>query len=359
MAGRPRRPWPCRAARASGPALAPVDGRGAAVGAGGDGQRPGVSARVAFPVVRLAGVSCRRGRREALHRVSLDMQPGRVTGVLGANGAGKSTLLGVVTGLYRPFEGAAWVLGQQLPARGAGLRRRIGVVLQETALYEELTVEQNLRFTAALYSLARPAQRIGEVLELIGLADRANDVVASLSGGLRRRVTLARALLHQPELLIIDEPTLGIDAEARHAIWEHIRLLRARGTTVVVASNYLDEVQALCDTAAVLHDGRLVAHEAPACLVARAGQCLDLECAADAAGEITGLVRTLPGVSRSELSPSGLTVFLRGDADPEAVVREVLRHAHISGFRVRAADLAEVFRALDPAERETTGGTGG
>jgi hypothetical protein len=138
---------------------------------------------------------------------------------------------------------------------------------------------------------------------------------------MRRRVTLARALLHKPELLIIDEPTLGIDAEARHAIWEHIRLLRARGTTVMVASNYLDEVQALCDTAAVLHEGRLVAYEAPASLVAQAGQCLDLDCAADAAVQITGLVQGMPGVSRSEVSPSGLTVFLRGDTDPDDIVR--------------------------------------
>jgi ABC-2 type transport system ATP-binding protein len=318
----------------------------------GDGHHPGTAA----PVVRLAGVSCRRGRREALHQVDLEVQPARVTGVLGPNGAGKSTMLGVVAGLYRPSEGTAWVLGEQLPARGAGLRRRIGVVLQETALYEELTVTENLRLTASLYSLARPAQRITEVLQLIDLSDRAKDVVTSLSGGMRRRVTLARALLHEPELLIIDEPTLGIDAEARHAIWEHIRLLRATGTTVIVASNYLDEVQALCDIAAVLHEGRLVAYEAPESLVAQAGQCLDLDCAADAVPEITSLVLGLPGVSRAEMSPSGLTAFLRGDADPDAIVREVLQEAHISGFRVRAADLAEVFRALDPAGKGPAGG---
>jgi ABC-2 type transport system ATP-binding protein len=306
-------------------------------------------AALAFPVVRLAGLSCRRGRRQALQRVSLEVPPAQVTGVLGPNGAGKSTLLGVVAGLYRPSEGTAWVLGEHLPPRGAALRRRIGVVLQETALYEELTVTENLRFTAALYSLARPARRITEVLELIDLADRAGDLVASLSGGLRRRVTLARALLHQPELLIIDEPTLGIDAEARHAIWGHIRLLRARGTTVMVASNYLDEVQALCDTAAVLHDGRLVAHESPESLISRAGQCLDLDCAPDAAARIAALVQGMAGVSRLEVSPGGLTVFLGGDADSGDVVREALRAGHISGFRVRAADLAEVFRVLNPA----------
>src|SRR5437763_5610050 len=322
------------AALAGGPVPARVPGAGAAE-LDGDGHGPGALAGPAAPVVRLAGVSCRRGRREALHRVDLEVQPARVTGVLGANGAGKSTLLGVVAGLYRPVEGTGWVLGEQLPARGAGLRRRIGVVLQETALYEELTVTENLRLTASLYSLARPAQRITEVLGLIDLADRANDVVTSLSGGMRRRVTLARALLHKPELLIIDEPTLGIDAEARHAIWEHIRLLRARGTTVIVASNYLDEVQALCDIAAVLHEGRLVAYEAPQSLVARAGQCLALDCAADSVVEITNRILALRGATREAVSPSGLTAFLRGDADPDAIVRGVLQRAHISGFRVR------------------------
>src|SRR6516162_9976699 len=305
---------PRDAALAGGLLPASVPGSGTAE-PDGDRRHPGAAAGTASPVVRLAGVSCRRGRREALHRVDLEVQPARVTGVL----------------------------------------RPIGVVLQETALYEELTVTENLRFTAALYSLDRPAQRITEVLELIDLADRANDVVTSLSGGMRRRVTLARALLHQPELLIIDEPTLGIDAEARHAIWEHIRLLRATGTTVIVASNYLDEVQALCDIAAVLREGQLVAYEAPESLVAQAGQCLDLDCAAESVPEITGLVLGLPGVSRAEMSPSGLTAFLRGDADPDAIVREVLQQVHISGFRVRAADLAEVFRALDPAGKGTAG----
>lgn len=334
--------------------LVPIDVSGAAARRSADGRRPDTSAGEASVVVRLAKISCRRGQREALQRVSLEVPAAQVTGVLGPNGAGKSTLLGVVAGLYRASGGNAWVLGEHLPARGSGLRRRIGVVLQEIALYEELTVTENLRLTASLYALARPAQRITEVLELIDLADRADDQVASLSGGMRRRVTLARALLHEPELLIIDEPTLGIDAEARHAIWSHIRMLRTRGTTVIVASNYLDEVQALCDTAAVLHEGRLVAHEAPQSLVAQAGQCLDLHCAPDVAVQLTGLVEGMAGVNRIEVSSSGLTVFLRGDADPDDIVREVLQRAHINGFRVRAADLAEVFRVLSPAAQDST-----
>jgi ABC-type multidrug transport system ATPase subunit len=300
--------------------------------------------------VSLVGVSCRRGRQEAIRRVTLDVERGCVTGILGPNGAGKSTLLGILTGLFPMAEGQAWVLGVRLPARGTELRRHIGVVLQETALYDELTARENLRFTASLYGVSEPDRRIDEVLGLLGLRDRARDVVGTLSGGLRRRLAMARALLHEPELLIIDEPTLGVDAEARHAIWGHIRLLRARGTTVVVATNYLDEVQALCDTAAVLRDGRLVAYESPASLVSRAGQCIDVQCEPVEVGAVRGVGAALPGVVRIEETPSGVALYVRGDVTPDDVIRRVMQETTIAGFRVRAADLAEVFRVLDPVE---------
>jgi ABC-2 type transport system ATP-binding protein len=286
-----------------------------------------------------------------LHHVTLDVEPGRVTGILGPNAAGKSTLLGIITGLVPVTEGEAWVLGEHLPARGTGLRQRIGVVLQETALYDELTTNENLGFTAALYGIPAPERRILEVLELLGLAGRADDVVGTLSGGLRRRLAMARALLHEPELLVIDEPTLGVDAEARHAIWAHIRLLQARGATVVVATNYLDEVQALCDTAAVLRDGRVVANERPSSLVARAGQCIDVQCEPLAVDALKSAAARLGGVTRAEATLSGATVFVRGDVEPEAIIRELMQEVRIAGFRVRAVDLAEVFRVLEMASR--------
>lgn len=302
------------------------------------------------PAVRLRDARCRRGRHEVLSGITVDFEPGRVTGVLGPNGAGKSTLLGVLTGLRPLAGGEAWVLGERLPATGSRLRRRMGVVFQETALYDELTTHHNLRFAAALYGVPRADRRIAEVLELLGLSDRAQQVVGTLSGGLRRRVAIARSLLHEPELLIVDEPTLGVDAEARHAIWAHIRLLRAQGTTVVVASNHLDEVQALCDTAAVLRDGRLLIHETPQALVARAGQCIDLDCDPETASRVGAAVGSLPGVTRTEATLSGASVFVTGEATPEDVVHRLLQRLSIGGFRVRAADLAEVFRVLEPAE---------
>jgi ABC-type multidrug transport system ATPase subunit len=305
----------------------------------------------AEPAARLLDVRCRRGRRDVLHDLTLEIERGEVTGVLGPNGAGKSTLLSILIGLRSLTAGRAWVLGEQLPG-SSGLRRRIGVVLQETALYDELTTHHNLRFASALYGVPRPEQRIGEVLELLGLSERSRQVVGTLSGGLRRRVAIARALLHRPELLIIDEPTLGVDAEARHAIWSHVRLLRAQGTTVVVASNYLDEVEALCDSAAVLRAGRLLVHEAPSALVARAGRCIDVECDTRAAAAVGELAADMAGVSHIEATPSGASVFVDGGAVPEDIVHLLLQRVRVDGFRIRAADLAEVFRVLEPPGAE-------
>ena len=295
----------------------------------------------------LEDVTCQIGRRTVLEGVTLEIKRGQIAGILGPNGAGKTTLLGLVTGLRRASSGNVVVLGERLPVAGGKLRRRIGVVLQETALYEELTTAENLRFAASLYDVRDAKRRIGEVLALIGLSDRADEVVSTLSGGLRRRVAIARSLLHDPELLVIDEPTLGVDVEARHAIWSHLRVLRAAGRTVLVATNYLDEAQALCDTVAVLRAGQLVAYETPDALVTRAGRVLDVECDIATGRIVAEGLAGVDGILRIDETPSGLSIFLGGDVVPDQIVRRVLAMASIGGFRIRAADLAEVFRALE------------
>jgi ABC-2 type transport system ATP-binding protein len=304
------------------------------------------SARFAKDAVHLDEVSCRIGSRLLLDGVSLRIQTGEVAGVLGPNGAGKSTTLGIIMGLRRLSGGRAEVLGEPLPASSSRLRSRIGVVLQETALYDELTAYENLRFSAALYGVPNVRDRILDVLELLGLVDRAKDVVGTLSGGMRRRISIARALLHEPELLIIDEPTLGVDVDARHAIWSHLRLLRAKGTTILVATNYLDEAEALCDMVAVLREGRLIAYEPPAALIARAGRCIDIDCHPDDVALVGHAMEGMDGVLRVDSTPSGAAVFLLGTAPTDEVVRTVLRSTSVGGLRVRAPDLAEVFRAL-------------
>jgi ABC-2 type transport system ATP-binding protein len=297
--------------------------------------------------VHFEAVTCQIGTRKILDRISLTMKRGAITGVLGPNGAGKTTLLSSITGLRRPSAGTITVFNEKLPERSNKLRQRIGVVFQETALYDELTTFENLSFAASLYTVARPKARIAEVLELLSLSDRTHERVRNLSGGLRRRVAIARALLHAPDLLIIDEPTLGVDVEARHAIWSHLRFLKASGTTVVVSTNYLDEALALCDTVAVLRTGQLLTCETPDKLVARAGSCLDVECEEQTGETITQALTGQRGILRIAQTPSGLSIFLNGQVVPDEIMRMVLQSATVSGFRVRGADLAEVFRSLE------------
>ena len=237
-------------------------------------------------VLQVDNVSCRFGSRLALDSVSLAVPAKRVVGLLGPNGAGKTTLISLVSGLRRPTSGRVEVLGQSATEGGRKLRARIGVVPQETGLYEELSAIQNLRFSAALYGVKDVDGTVKSVLGTVGLWDRRNDRVGSFSGGMQRRLAIGRALLHDPELLILDEPTLGVDVEARHSIWGHVRDLRGQGKTVLISTNYLDEAEALCDEAVVLRQGRVVAVDTPAGLITRAGRCVELDCLPDHMGAL-------------------------------------------------------------------------
>jgi ABC-2 type transport system ATP-binding protein len=301
------------------------------------------------PAVKFENVSLQIGKHTILSHIMLSIPEHSIAGILGPNGAGKTSLLSLVIGLGTQTEGTITVLGQKLPAKGETLRQQIGVVLQETSLYEELTVSENLSFFASLYTVQKPNQRVKEVLELLGLTDRAKDPVHILSGGLKRRTAIARALLHDPKLLVVDEPTLGVDVETRHAIWEHLRLLRSHGHTILVASNYLDEAQALCDTVSVLRKGKLLITESPQELIAKTGHSLDIECTTASADKISQTISNEKGVVRSEKTPSGISVFLKGDTIPNTIVNNILQTASVNGFRFRPADLAEVFQTLEIA----------
>ncbi len=292
-------------------------------------------------------VSYSIGHTTILSGITLHLKKGNITGIVGPNGAGKTSLLSLINGLHRQSAGTITVLGETIPTEETTLRQRIGVVLQETALYEELTTFENLRFAASLYNIKNSTARIIAVLELLDLVDRSDQIVKTLSGGLRRRVTIARALLHNPELLIIDEPTLGVDVEARHAIWQHLRLLKSQGTTVVVATNYLDEAQALCDTVAVLREGKLLACESPETLIARAGYCLDIECSDERTEEIQKAIVKRKGILRVDRTPSGLSIFMTSNVVQKQVIDTVLKSGNLESLRVRAPDFVEVFKTLE------------
>ena len=179
-------------------------------------------------VIQFQEVKCRISGKDILRGITLNVRRGEIMGILGKNGAGKTTLLSLISGLRSPTSGKITVLGKRMPIHTAEFRRKMGFVLQENALYEELTLFENLKFSASLYNVQNSQKRILEVLEILGLSDRRDQVVSTLSGGLKRRTAIARAFLHDPELFIIDEPTLGVDVDTRHALWAYLRLLRSK-----------------------------------------------------------------------------------------------------------------------------------
>jgi ABC-2 type transport system ATP-binding protein len=228
---------------------------------------------MAAPAVDIRGVTYRYGTHVALRDVTLAVAPGTLYGVLGPNGSGKTTLFRILSTLMPPSEGTARVFGVDATQDPDAVRRRLGVVFQDAALDEALTVRENLRFQAALYDLhgADRRERIDALLDRLDVADRADDAVSDLSGGLRRRVDLARGLLHRPDLLLLDEPTTGLDPNARRAFWTAAgRLREAEGTTLLVATHLMDEAER-CDRVGILSDGALVADDAPGALKAALG----------------------------------------------------------------------------------------
>jgi ABC-2 type transport system ATP-binding protein len=232
---------------------------------------------MAVPVLDVHDLRKNYGRTTALAGVSFAVGPGEMFGLLGPNGAGKTTLLSIVSSLMESSGGRVQIEGRTLDMRDRLLRRRIGIVPQELAIYGDLTASENLHFFGALYGLPRDAlkSRVGEVLDTIGLADRARERVETFSGGMKRRLNLGAALVHQPTLLLLDEPTTGVDPQSRNHIFEEVRRINAAGVTVVYTSHYMEEVQALCPRVGIIDHGRLIA-----------------------LGQVPELLQTLPGLIR-------------------------------------------------------------
>jgi len=222
------------------------------------------------PVVEAEGLVKRYDERVAVDRISFHVEPQECFGFLGPNGAGKTSTMRMIACVSPLTAGILRVLGRDVHADPRGIKSRLGVVPQENNLDPDLTVLQNLLVYARYFdmpaSLAR--QRASEVLDLFHLADRAKSPIADLSGGMRRRLVLARGLLNTPELLILDEPTTGLDPQARHLVWDKVRYLKGRGVTMLLSTHYMDEAEALCDRLIIMHQGRIVAEGRPADLIA-------------------------------------------------------------------------------------------
>jgi ABC-2 type transport system ATP-binding protein len=212
-------------------------------------------------VVEVIGLGKRYGSTTALEGVSFQVEAGEIFGLLGPNGAGKTTLLSILACLMAPDSGEARLFGRKATPRDRPLRRQLGIVPQELALYGELTARENLNFFGGLYGLheTKLRERTDSVLAAMGLTDRADDRVDTFSGGMQRRLNLGAALVHEPRLVLLDEPTIGVDPQSRNHIFEEIRRLNHEGVTIIYTSHYMEEVQALCRRIGIIDHGRLIA----------------------------------------------------------------------------------------------------
>jgi ABC-2 type transport system ATP-binding protein len=266
---------------------------------------------------------------QALRGVSFEIAQGEIFGLLGPNGAGKTTTVEILEGYRERDEGSVTVLGEDPATSGLDWRQRIGVVLQSSSFYDSLTVVENLELFAGYYTGPRP---IGEIVELVGLEEKRDTLVRSLSGGQRRRLDLGLALVGDPEIVFLDEPTTGFDPEARRRAWQTIASLRELGKTILLTTHYLDEAERLSDRVAVLRDGQIVALGHPA--------------------ELTS---TLPA-TEIRYRRDGQEVVLQTEEPTKALhelTAEALAAGHeLEGLEVRRASLEEVYLELTREERE-------
>ena len=259
------------------------------------------------PVLSVVGLGKDYGDRRAVDAVDLEVTPGEIVGLLGPHGAGKTTTISMASGVVTPSRGEAFVDGHDVWRAPRKAKRALGLVPQELALYEELSAIENLRYFGRIYGLggAELGQRVEWALGVAGLADRAKDRVDKYSGGMKRRLNLVAGLLHKPKLLVLDEPTVGVDPQSRRHIFDTVEKLRDEGLAVLYTSHYMEEVEALCDRIAIMDRGVLVAKGSIDELVGAHGDGYDV----DVDGEVVHLpaaTKIVPALA--ELEASGKTI---------------------------------------------------
>ncbi len=220
-------------------------------------------------IIEVKKLTKKYGDLKAVNDVNLAIQKGEIFGLLGPNGAGKTTMISMITGLLKPTSGSIMVDGLDLLTKPCEVKAKLGLVPQEIALYPTLSAQYNLSFFGSIYGLRgnHLQERVDATLAMIGLSDRANEAVNKFSGGMKRRVNIAAGLLHQPEVLFLDEPTVGVDPQSRNAIFEAVEELNQSGTTVIYTTHYMEEAQRLCHRVAIIDEGKIIALDTPQALI--------------------------------------------------------------------------------------------
>ena len=284
------------------------------------------------------------GRFAALGGVSFDVQPGELFGLLGPNGADKTTLMSILAGLSEASAGEVQFLGRPFHRQDRDARRNIGLATQDLSIYPDLTARENLTFFGKLYGLRGSdlAARVKEMLATVELTDRADQLVKTFSGGMKRRLNLAVALVHRPQLLLLDEPTTGVDPQSRNHIFEQVRSHNAAGLTVIYTSHYMEEVQALCPRIAILDHGRLLANDTLRNLLRTLDSTAVLNLTDPRA--VLESVRRLPGVVSAEASGNTLTVTAR--EMPPLLPKLLAASGEVQSLEVKEPTLESVFLSL-------------
>lgn len=281
----------------------------------------------------------------ALHGVDLTIPRGSIFGLLGPNGAGKSTMINILAGLVNKTSGTASICGYDINKQTRQARASIGIVPQEIAMDVFFTPFQALELQAGYYGVPKSERRSMEILEALGLADKRDAYVRQLSGGMKRRLLIAKALVHNPPVLILDEPTAGVDIELRRQLWAYVEKLHAAGTTIILTTHYLEEAEALCDQIAIIHNGRIVANEPKTTLLSR----LDKKVLRITPMENLDAVPDSLSDLNVNLSHDGhIVIEYRSGTDSVTGLLNRVKDAgvSISDLRTEEADLEDVFMAL-------------
>ena len=290
-------------------------------------------------VVEVRGLVKRYGDTLAVDHLDLDIRRGEFLSLLGPNGAGKSTTLRILTTLMPPTEGSVVIAGHRVPQENDRVKPLLGLVPQEIALYDTLSARQNLRFFARLYGLAGDnlEARVTDLLTGVGLLERANEPVRTFSGGMQRRVNIAAALVHDPEIIFLDEPTVGLDPVSRNAVWKVLEDLKARGKTIVLTTHYMEEAEALSDRVAIVDHGRVIAQGTPAELIRQTGvqTVLHLTVAGDPEACL-GPLRGLPEVQSVSVKDGRVLV---STASGSRLLPPLLQALLNAGVEVRAVEV--------------------
>ncbi len=308
------------------------------------------SAHNASPAIELRGLaktykaSKKAPAKTALHGVDLTIPRGSIFGLLGPNGAGKSTMINILAGLVNKTSGTAKIMGYDIVTQTRQARASIGIVPQEIAMDVFFTPYQALELQAGYYGVPKSERRSDEILEALGLSDKRDAYVRQLSGGMKRRLLIAKALVHNPPVLILDEPTAGVDIELRRQLWDYVQELHKRGTTVILTTHYLEEAEALCDQIAIIHQGKIVANESKSSLLSRMDRRMLVITPTEA---LTAVPETLRDLD-AQVEDGKLVITYQKGADSVTALMNRVKEAGLSidDLRTDQPDLEDVFLQL-------------